>query len=100
MEIKEKVFFILLISAAALFPQDEIRAAELDHSDSFIAGIIMLHECERFLTDAQKRFFLHSLLDISQLDMDEALHILESYRNDPRGWKNKLDHILEEIEET
>lgn len=69
----------------------------LNREKQLIAGVVLLHHSDKYLTNMETNIYIKELLKITDYTPKEAHRIIMKYKNRPDKFKKVLEHIETEM---
>lgn len=91
-----RVILILLCMVLFAFAKEE-REYKLNREKQLLAGVVLLHHSDKYLTNVETNIYMKELLKITEYTPKEAHKILHKYKNRPDKFKRVLEQIEDEM---
>lgn len=91
-----RVILLLLCLVVFSFAKEE-REYKLNREKQLLAGVVLLHHSDKYLTNVETNIYMKELLKITEFTPKEAHKILQKYKNRPDKFKRVLEQIEEEM---
>lgn len=90
------VLFVLTLIGFSL-AKEELPEYKLNREKQLVAGVVLLHHSDKYLTNVETNIYMKELLKITEYTPKEAHRILQKYRNRPEKFRRVLEQIEEEM---
>lgn len=91
-----KTMLILFLFVVCSIAKQEGKY-DFNREKQLIAGVVLLHHSEKYLTDMETNIYIKELLEITEYTPKEAYKVINRFQNRPDKFKKVLEQIEEEM---